>query len=64
MKPCPFCAEEIQDQATVCKHCGKNLSTSASLQRAGFNLMGAGCGIMILTVVGLFILIFLAVIFA
>lgn len=32
MKKCPFCAEEVQDQAVKCKHCQQFLNSEARPQ--------------------------------
>jgi hypothetical protein len=34
MKKCPFCAEDIQDAAIKCKHCGEFLDASTHPQLA------------------------------
>jgi hypothetical protein len=54
MKKCPHCAEDIQDAARVCKHCGRDLVAAPAPQAKAQISTGLGL-VVIVGVIGAFI---------
>jgi hypothetical protein len=45
MKKCPYCKEDVQDNALVCPHCKKNITTAGIISKLGCSLIIIGLSI-------------------
>lgn len=60
MKACPYCAEQVQDEAIVCKRCRKEIGRDYSLKDAEEKMQPIGCALTLLITVPVLIIIVLA----
>jgi len=54
VKPCPECGKPVSSTADACPHCGGNLPSAAK------TLMSAGCSLMVISIVLIFVILALA----